>query len=85
MSTKPWECQRDDNWLFPLQHLLKIKTWGKEWKKKKRQNRWMGGLTMGKCRVRPRKSYNTETNYKHSKGGYGKLPLGDVYTCHGFS
>jgi hypothetical protein len=45
----------------------------------------MGGLTMGKCRVRPRKSYNTETNYKHSKGGYGKLPLGDVYTCHGFS
>jgi hypothetical protein len=33
MTTKPWECQRDDGWLFPLQHLLEIKTWGKEWKR----------------------------------------------------
>jgi hypothetical protein len=24
MTTKPWECQRDDNQLFPLQHLLEI-------------------------------------------------------------
>jgi hypothetical protein len=23
-------------------------------------------------------------NYKHSEGGYGKLPFDDVYTCHGF-
>ncbi len=22
-------------------------------------------------------------NCKHTKGGYGWLPLGDVYTCHG--
>ncbi len=33
MTTKPWECQRDDNRLLPLQHLLEIKTWEKKWKK----------------------------------------------------
>jgi hypothetical protein len=33
MTTKPWECQRYDNKLFPFQHLLKIKTWGEKWKK----------------------------------------------------
>jgi hypothetical protein len=44
----------------------------------------MGGLAMGKCEDRQRKSYITETNYKHSEGGYGKLPLGNVYTCHNF-
>jgi hypothetical protein len=44
----------------------------------------MGGLTMDKCKDRQRKSCITETNYKHSKGGYGRLPLGNVYTCHGF-
>jgi hypothetical protein len=26
MTTKPWECQRDDSWLLPFQHLLEIKT-----------------------------------------------------------
>ncbi len=25
-----------------------------------------------------------KTNYKHPKGGYGRLPLGNVYKCHGF-
>jgi len=35
MTTKPWECQRDDNQLLPFQHLLKIKTRGKKWKKNK--------------------------------------------------
>jgi hypothetical protein len=29
MTTKLWECQRDDSWLFPIQHSLKIRTWGK--------------------------------------------------------
>ncbi len=24
-----------------------------------------------------------ETNYKHFQGGYGRLKLGKVYTCHG--
>jgi hypothetical protein len=28
MTTKLWECERNDTWLFPFQHLLKIKTWG---------------------------------------------------------
>jgi hypothetical protein len=30
MITKPWEYPRDDILLIPLQHLLKIKTWGIE-------------------------------------------------------
>ncbi len=30
MTQKLWECQKDDIQLFPFQHLLKIKTWGKE-------------------------------------------------------
>ncbi len=44
----------------------------------------MGGMAMGECENRQRKSYIIQTNYKHSEGGYGRLPLGDVYTCNGF-
>ncbi len=44
----------------------------------------MGGMAMGKGKDRQRKSCNTKTNCKHFKGGYGRLPLGNVYTCHGF-
>ncbi len=57
---------------------------GNRMEKKNWQNIWMGGLMMGECEDRQRKSCIIETNYKHSKGGYGRLPLGDVYTCHGF-
>jgi hypothetical protein len=32
-TTKPWECQRNDNRLLPFQHLLKIKTCEKNGKK----------------------------------------------------
>jgi hypothetical protein len=28
ITTKPWQYPRNDTWLLPLQHLLKIKTWG---------------------------------------------------------
>jgi hypothetical protein len=48
------------------------------------QNKWMGGMAMGKCKDKQRKYCITQTNYKHYKGGYGRLPLGNVYTCHGF-
>jgi hypothetical protein len=44
----------------------------------------MGGLAMDKCEDRQRKSCITKTNYKHSKGRYGRLPLSNLYTCHGF-
>jgi hypothetical protein len=44
----------------------------------------MGDVAMGKCKNGQWKSYITQTNCKHSKGGYGRLPLSDVYTCHGF-
>jgi len=44
----------------------------------------MGGMVMGKCEDKQKKFCMTKTNYKHSDGGYRRLPLGDVYTCHGF-
>ncbi len=44
----------------------------------------MGSMVMGKCEDKQIKSCITETNYKYSKGGYGRLQLCDVYTCHGF-
>jgi len=28
--------------------------------------------------------YIAQTNCKHLEGGYGRLPLGNVYICHGF-
>jgi hypothetical protein len=31
-----------------------------------------------------KKVLHCQTNCKHYKRGYGRLPLGDVYTCHGF-
>ncbi len=45
------------------------------------QNKWMGDMVMGKCQDRQRKFCIIETNYKHFQGGYGRLQLGDVYTC----
>jgi hypothetical protein len=41
-------------------------------------------MAMGECKYRQRKFCITKTNCKHFKGGYGGLPLGNVYTCHGF-
>ncbi len=48
-ENKPWEYPRNDIQLFPLQHLLEIRTWETKWKKDNYQNRWMGGMVMGKC------------------------------------
>ncbi len=44
----------------------------------------MGCMAMGECENKQRKSCIAQTNYKHSEGGYGRLPLGNVCTCHGF-
>jgi hypothetical protein len=44
----------------------------------------MGGLAMGKCKDKQRKSCITKTNYKHSNRGYGRLPLGNVYSAMNF-
>jgi hypothetical protein len=41
-------------------------------------------MVMDECKNWQKKSYIVQTNYKHHEGGYGRLPLGDVYTCHGF-
>jgi len=80
MTTKPWEYLKDDTCLLPLQHLLEIITWGTKWKTKHMN----GHMAMGKCKDGQKKSCITKTNCKYSKGGYIRLPLGDVYTCHGF-
>ncbi len=44
----------------------------------------MGGLVMGECEDRQKKSCITKINYKPSKRRYGKLPFGNVYTCNEF-
>jgi len=44
----------------------------------------MGGMAMEECKDKQRKYCIAQTNYKHSKGGYGRLPLSNVYKCHGF-
>jgi hypothetical protein len=36
------------------------------------------------AKIDKKKSYIVQTNCKHYKRRYGKLPLGNVYTCHGF-
>ncbi len=41
-------------------------------------------VAISKCKNRQRKSCINETNCKYFEGGYGRLPLGDVYTCYGF-
>jgi len=56
---------------------------GKKMEKENWQNNWMGGMVMNKCKNLQRKSYIVQRNYKHTEGKYGRLPLGDVYTCHG--
>jgi hypothetical protein len=43
------------------------------------QNKWMGGIVMGKCKNRQRKSFHTQTNCKHFQGGYGGLQFDYVY------
>jgi hypothetical protein len=57
---------------------------GNRMEKNNWKNKRMGSLVMGACEDRQKKSCNTKTNCKHFKGGYGKLPMGNVYTCHGF-
>ncbi len=44
----------------------------------------MGNMAMGECKDCQRKSYIAQKNCKHYEGKYGRLPLNDVYTCHGF-
>jgi hypothetical protein len=39
----------------------------------------MGGMALGECKNRERNFCITQTNYKHYEGGYGRLPLGNVY------
>ncbi len=51
---------------------------------KMEKTNWQNIMAMGECKYWQRKFYITQTNCTHYKGGCGRLPLGDVYTCHGF-
>jgi hypothetical protein len=33
------------------------------------ENKWMGGMAMGKSKYKFKKSYIAQTNYKHFEGG----------------
>jgi hypothetical protein len=44
----------------------------------------MGNMVMGECEDKQKNSYINKTNCKHFERGYGRLPLGNDYTCHGF-
>jgi len=44
----------------------------------------MGNMAMGDCEDRQRKSCIAQIDCKHFQGGYERLQLGNVYTCHGF-
>ncbi len=68
----------------PLPAFARNHNMGNIMEKNNWQNKWMGGLAMGKCKNGQRKFCITKTNCKHFEGGYGRLPLGNVYTCHGF-
>jgi hypothetical protein len=35
----------------------------------------MDDAAMGKCKIDKKKSYITQSKYKHFQGGYGRLPL----------
>ncbi len=41
-------------------------------------------MAMGECKDCQRKSYIAQTNCKHYERRYGRLPLDNAYTCHGF-
>jgi hypothetical protein len=84
MTTKPCEYPRDDTHLPHLQHLLGFRTWGITWKKTiDKIDEWVT-WRWANAKIDKKKSYIIETKYKHSKGGYGRLPLANFYTCHGF-
>jgi hypothetical protein len=44
----------------------------------------MGGMAMGKCEDKQWKFRISQIDYKHFQGTYGRLQLGNIYTCHGF-
>jgi hypothetical protein len=52
---------------------------GKSW-----QNKWMGGMAMGECKDKQKKSCITQTDCKHFQRGHGRLQSDNVYTWHGF-
>jgi hypothetical protein len=64
--------------------LLEIKTWGTKWKMAIDKIDEWAAWQWANANINKKSFALLKTNCKHSKGGYGRLPLGNVYTCHGF-
>jgi hypothetical protein len=64
--------------------LLEIRIWGIKWKREIDKTNDLATSRWTKAKINKRKFSIAQTNCKHSEGGYGRLPFGDVYTCHGF-
>ncbi len=61
--------------------MLKIRTWGTKWKRQiDKTIKWVAWQWVNVKIVKE----SLALNCKHFEGGYGRLPLGDVYTHHGF-
>jgi hypothetical protein len=72
---------RDPTLLDPIKNLLKIKTWGRKWKRQFDKTIEWVAWRWANAKI---DKESLALNRKHFEGGYGKLPLGNVYTRHGF-
>ncbi len=64
--------------------MLEIRTWGTKWKMAIDKTDAWATWQWANANIDKKKLALLKINCKHSKGGYGRLPLGNVYTCHGF-
>jgi hypothetical protein len=54
---------------------LEIKTWGTKWKRTIDKIDEWAASQWAKAKIDQKKSCINKTNYKHSKGGYGRLRM----------
>jgi hypothetical protein len=83
MTTKPLEYPRDPTLLEPLKNSLEIKTWGIEWKLFFDKTTEWATWQWANVKINKESFTLFKKKIKHTKGGYGRLPLSNVYTCHG--
>ncbi len=53
----------------PLQEVARNQNMMNKMEKENWENKWMGGMAMGKSKYKFKKSYIAQTNYKHFEGG----------------
>ncbi len=82
-DNKTFGISKRSNFVKPPKEFARNQNMGNKLGKENWQNNWMGNMAMGKWKSWQIKSCIAQRNYKRIEGGYGRLPLGDVYTCHG--